>query len=96
MESAIDRYSDEIIRVLGVLEAHLTKTGNPYLVGEKCSYVDLMFVPWNGLLGMLMGENFEEEFKTKFPMTHEWNSRLNERKGVKAMAKVKADALKQS
>jgi glutathione S-transferase len=46
LTSCLDRYGNEIKRVLGVIDAHLKKTGTEYLVGDKCTYADLAFVPW--------------------------------------------------
>jgi len=37
-----------------VLNRHLE--GKQYLVGDKCTYADLSFVPWNYLLSFLMGD----------------------------------------
>lgn len=44
--SAIERYVNEIKRVTGVIDAHLTKTGTPYLVGDRVTYADIMMVPY--------------------------------------------------
>ena len=43
--SAIERYSDEIRRVFGVLDSVLAK--QKYLVGDKLTVADLAFIPWN-------------------------------------------------
>lgn len=89
--SAIERYSNEIRRILGVIDAHLTKTNQPYLVGKQVSYADLMFVPWNSMLGFLMGEEFVEEvWKREFPVCWEWHNRLVERPAVKKVLEEKA------
>ena len=41
--SAIERYSKEIVRVLGVLENVLSK--QEWLVGGKCTIADISFIP---------------------------------------------------
>ena len=43
--SAIERYSNEIRRVFGVLDSVLAK--QKYLVGDKVTVADLAFIPWN-------------------------------------------------
>ncbi|TPX55111.1 hypothetical protein PhCBS80983_g05586 [Powellomyces hirtus] len=43
--SAIERYQNEILRVLGVLESELSKRS--YLVGDKATVADPSFIPWN-------------------------------------------------
>lgn len=85
IESCLDRYGNEIRRVLGVVDAHLKKSGTKYLVGDKCTYADLAFVPWGWLLTQppnIMGEEFVKEWEEKYPKAWEWNKMLNERAGV--------------
>jgi glutathione S-transferase len=85
LTSALDRYGNEIRRVLGVIDSHLKKTGKPYLVGDKVSYADLAFVPWHWLLlspPKIMGEEFAKEWESSFPEAWKWNQRLNERPAV--------------
>lgn len=53
----------------GVLDAHLKKSGGEWLVGEKCTYADLAFVPWYWLCPAIMGEGFE-----KVSLISEWES----------------------
>ena len=45
IQSAIDRYSNEIKRVFGVLDSVLSKQN--YLVGNKVTVADLSFIPYN-------------------------------------------------
>lgn len=92
----LDRYGNEIWRVLGVIDAHLKKTSKPYLVGNKCTYADLMFVSWNHIVGFLMGEGFQKEFEETYPDAAAWRQRLEERESVKKAyaedAKMKGQA----
>ncbi|CAK1361383.1 Glutathione S-transferase 2 [Cercospora beticola] len=90
--SAIERYTNEIKRVLGVIDAHLTKTGKPYLVGDKVSYADLMFVTWNTVVPRLLGEGFDAEWKEKYPKCYEWHQSLISRPAVKKVLEDKAAA----
>jgi glutathione S-transferase len=60
LKSVLDRYGDEIWRVTGVVDAHLKKSGGQWLVGEKCTYADLAFVPWYWLCPAIMGDGFEK------------------------------------
>ena len=94
--SAIDRYANEIKRVLGVINSHLEKTGKPYLVGDKISYVDLMFIPWNnGMINGGLGKEFaEKEFPEKYPKCKEWHDKLMQREGVKKAVAVVDEAKK--
>jgi glutathione S-transferase len=66
--SVLDRYGAEIWRVTGVIEAALKKNGD-WLVGDKCSYADLAFVPWYWLCPAIMGEGFDKVsfYSSEFP-----------------------------
>lgn len=91
IQSAIDRYSNEIERVLGVLESHLTTGDHACLVGSTISYADLMWVPWNDLVPSLMGSEYS--VAAKFPAFHAWHEKLKSRDGVQKMIAARAAAL---
>ncbi|KAI0713200.1 thioredoxin-like protein [Fomitopsis betulina] len=56
--SAIERYSKEIVRVLGVLEGVLSK--QEWLVGGKCTIADIVFITWN-IVGLARLEEIRPE-----------------------------------
>lgn len=80
MPSAEERYANEIKRVLGVVDAHLKKQRTSYLVGDKCTYADLAWIPWDRSLSFTMPE---VDFEKEFPLYSAWNQRLLERPEVK-------------
>ena len=87
LPSAEARYENEIKRVLGVIEAHLKKTGGEYLVGDKCTYADLAWVTWDSLVGWLVpGLDVQKEF----PVFAKWNERVTSRPAVKKVLEEKA------
>ncbi|KAM0540819.1 hypothetical protein ACHAPJ_013489 [Fusarium lateritium] len=78
--SAIERYTKETIRVTGVLDAHLKKQGTGYLVGDRITYADLMFVTWT----YIFEERYPGDFDfSKFGDYTAWMSKLRERPAVK-------------
>lgn len=88
LSSAIERYGNEAKRIMGVVEAHLAKQkqkgaadGQTWLVGDKCTYADLSFVPWNLLLGALFHEGFDLE--KDFPLYAKWHGNMVERPAIK-------------
>ncbi|KAF2477673.1 glutathione S-transferase [Lindgomyces ingoldianus] len=93
--SAVERYTKEINRVTGVVEGHLsgrktdTSTGGPWLVGDKFSYADLAWIPWQDLTARMMPK---EAFNADdFPAVKEWMDKMTSRPAVK---KVMDEALK--
>jgi len=60
--SAVERYNNEIRRVLGVLDSVLSN--QKYLVGDKVTIADLSFIPWNmAVAGRLIPDlNLEESY----------------------------------
>ncbi|KAK2811134.1 hypothetical protein FQN50_002470 [Emmonsiellopsis sp. PD_5] len=92
--SAIERYQNEMRRVCGVLEGWLggtlgTDVGEgkvrEYLVGDKYTFADVAFVPWQLIVKVMMdwgGQTWDEE--KEFPHMHRWLQRITSREVVKA------------
>lgn len=80
LPSVIERYTKEVKRVTGVIDAHLTKQSTPYLVGDKMTYADLAFVPWFNMMGMMLPEwNAADEY----PAYGRWIAGLKDRESFK-------------
>lgn len=71
-----------------MLDSHLKKTGSQYLVGDKYTYADLAFIPWNLLLPFAMGADFEAELEKDLPSYWAWWQRVVNRP---ASQKIKQD-----
>jgi glutathione S-transferase len=82
LPSAIERYTNEIIRVTGVIDTHLKTKGTEYLVGDKITYADLMFVPWYDVVQVWM-KNID---LSKFDAYTAWVARLQARPSAKKFA----------
>ena len=93
IQSAIDRYGNEIKRVLTVLDSHLKKSGSDYLVGDKFTYADLSFIPWNLLIPMAMGSEFEKELEKDLPTYWAWWQRVINRPASQKIKKDREAAL---
>ena len=70
LPGAVIRFVDEVKRVTSVLEGHLAQqkrqhgdnSDGPWLVGNKLSYVDVMFVPYQRVAVLLFKEDgFDED-----------------------------------
>ncbi|KAI3324126.1 glutathione S-transferase [Xylariaceae sp. AK1471] len=89
--SAIVRYRDEIKRVLGVLEGVLT--GKPadaqWLVGNKITFADMAFFPWNYRLSDLMNLSWDEVWKG-LPHVRAWHERMAELPSWKRCMEIRA------
>lgn len=81
--SAVERYVNEAKRMTGVLEKWLAKQkeehksspgDGPWLVGNKMSYADLAFIPWQKGAHMSFTEHgFDPE---QFPNVVDWFNRM--------------------
>lgn len=76
LPSAIERYTNETKRVLGVLDRSLE--GKSWLVGDKMTYADLAFVPWNDRLDFVILATPEQKFDG-FPNVKAWHERMTSR-----------------
>ncbi|KAJ4393110.1 hypothetical protein N0V93_002317 [Gnomoniopsis smithogilvyi] len=89
--SAKKRYDEQLVRVVEVLDGILK--GKTYLVGEKCTYADIAFIPWNNMMSFIFGD----EAKTivpedKYPNFWAWHNRLVARPAVQAALALQAKA----
>lgn len=91
LTSAIERYANEIKRVVGVLDNHLAKTGTGWLVGNKCTYADLSFVPWDMMLPFLMGDEGTKVMESA-PHFKKWHDAMMARPAVAKIAQDKQAA----
>ncbi|RAH67558.1 glutathione S-transferase family protein [Aspergillus aculeatinus CBS 121060] len=79
IQSAKARYVNEIRRVTGVLNRVLKD--KKYLVGDSCSYADISFLPWYGVVPKLFTE--EVKLEEDFPHVSQWLERIHGRECVR-------------
>ncbi|KAL5591037.1 hypothetical protein FOBRF1_014594 [Fusarium oxysporum] len=89
VESVIDRFAKEVRRVSAVLDTHLAN--HEYLVGEKFTYADVAWIPWQVVAGSLVGE--ELDFAKEFPNLQAWLDRLTSRPAVKKVLAERAERM---
>ncbi|CAF9941178.1 MAG: glutathione S- transferase, nitrogen catabolite repression regulator [Alectoria fallacina] len=89
VQSAKDRYVNEIKRVTTVLDTILKD--KDYLVGDKCTYADLSFVTWYQLAPYITGDT-KIDFKGDYPHYYDWMERLTARPAVKKVLEDKQKA----
>ncbi|KAJ5845988.1 hypothetical protein N7534_009657 [Penicillium rubens] len=90
--TAVKRYVDEAKRVTGVLDKWLGKQkeandknagDGPWLVGNKMSYADVAFIPWQkGAHASFEDEGFNVD---EFPNEKEWFERMISKEPIKAV-----------
>ncbi|KAF3404185.1 Glutathione S-transferase 2 [Talaromyces pinophilus] len=72
--SAIERYRNEALRILRVLNTALER--KIWLVGGKCTFADLAFVPWNARLDSVLATALGEDPLEPFPNVRAWHHRM--------------------
>ncbi|PON28816.1 URE2 [Trichoderma gamsii] len=92
LPSVIERYSDEIKRFLGIIDAHLCRQGTDYLVGDRVTYADIMFLPYcRGLATVIYPELDTSQWKNYSA----WISRIAERPSIARALKIMDEAVLQ-
>ena len=91
--SAIERYTKKVSRVRGVLDGYLAQQkqehgGNPGNedhgpVGNKFSYADIAFIPWQRIVGMVLEKDGYKE--DNFPYVQERLGKMTSRATVKTV-----------
>ena len=89
LPSACERYNNEIKRVVGVLESHLSN--RTWLVGDKCTYADLSFVMWNVQIGYILKDAKDGWDDTKYPHFKRWHEAMMARDSMKHVMSVFMD-----
>lgn len=85
--SVINRYVDEARRVCGVLEKCMQN--RDWLVGDKITFADLAFVPWNDRLEVVLMVENEKKFDG-FPKVKAWHERMASRPSWKKAMEIRA------
>jgi glutathione S-transferase len=77
--SAITRYTNEIKRVLRVLETHLAEkpADAQWLVGNKMTFADMAFLPWNYRLSEVLQQSWDDVFEG-VPHVYAWHNKMAE------------------
>ena len=80
LPNVVKRYTDEVDRVLGVLD--LALQDRECLVGNKCSVADLAFLGWDSCIPMIY-KGDPPDFRSKYPAYDTWMGKMMERPPVK-------------
>lgn len=89
--SAIERYASEITRVLGVIEKVLAAkpADAQWLVGDKMTFADMSFVPWNFRLSEVLVQSWDEVWEG-LPHARAWHERMAELPSWKRSMEIRA------
>ncbi|KAF6810406.1 glutathione S-transferase domain-containing protein [Colletotrichum sojae] len=85
VQSAIERYDNEVRRVLGVLEKALE--GKEWLVGDKMTFADMAFVSYNSGVHLFFECQPGDGLK-KFPNVEAWHRRMTSRDSWKKVLEL--------
>lgn len=73
-----------------MVDSHLGKTGTYYLIGDKCTYADLMFVPYARALAIIIAPQIDTTVHKRYT---EWLERLYARPAVKKVVELWDEAI---
>lgn len=90
VQSAQDRYRNEVARVVSVIDRHLARQNIEYLAGDELTYADLMWATWNEYLPTLLPEG---RTLSEFPRFEEWWGKVSGRETVKKISEEKKKAM---
>ena len=102
LTSAIERYGNETKRILGVIDSHLSKRRQGlglgadaavWLVGNKCTYADLSFMPWNILCLTRLFPEGGLDAEQDFPEFSRWHQNMAKRPATDAVIQKREHAL---
>ncbi|KAH6681745.1 glutathione S-transferase [Halenospora varia] len=88
--SALERYQNEVKRVSGVLNKHLTS--KKFLVGDKLTYADISFVTWQKSAEKMLNKDGYEIGK-EFENVGGWMERLRANEGVGSVLKEQSEGM---
>jgi glutathione S-transferase len=88
LPSATERYANEIRRVLSVIEGVLAQQQSDWLVGNKMSYTDMAFLPWNFRLSEVLVQSWDEVWEG-LPLTRAWHECMAELPSWKRIMKAR-------
>ena len=84
LESPQTRYAHELKRIVDVLDR--TLEGKEWLVGDECTYADLVFVMWNTQIDLMMkGHDWDI---AKYPDFRRWQEAMPARDSLKKLMSV--------
>ncbi|KAI0195436.1 glutathione S-transferase [Astrocystis sublimbata] len=89
--AAIERYTNELHRVLGVLEIALSNRPDDaqWLVGDKMTFADMAFMPWIFRLSEVLSLPWDEVWKDT-PRVRAWHKRMVELPSWKRSMDIRA------
>ncbi|KAF2447378.1 glutathione S-transferase [Karstenula rhodostoma CBS 690.94] len=87
VQSALNRYLDEIERVTSVLDGHLRAQkerygGEPWLVGNRITYADVAFVTYQHFIPIMLSEELKPRNLARFTEVADWIARLVSRSAI--------------
>lgn len=92
--SAIERYANEIKRRISVLQGVLAAkpADQQFLVGDKHTYVDMAFVPWNFRLSEVLGQDWDQVWDGA-PNVRAWHEKMVNSDAWKRCMEIRAKAM---
>ncbi|KAI0383184.1 glutathione transferase [Hypomontagnella monticulosa] len=102
LTTAIDRYGNEAKRILGMMDGFLGKRRKSlglgpdapvWLVGDKYTYADLSFIPWNTFLPTMF-PNGDLNLEQDYPEFFRWHMNMISRPATKKVLEYREECIR--
>lgn len=92
--SAIDRYASEIKRIISVIQGVLAAkpADQQFLVGDKLTYADMAFAPWDYRLSEVLMQSWDEVWENALNV-RAWHEKMVESPAWKRSMELRAKAM---
>lgn len=104
LPSATTRYKSQVHLTLSILESVLSKntsnsssptTPGPWLVGDRLTYADLCFFPWNEIIPLPFQVTDGATPLSEYPAVLAWHERMKGMESVKRTWEIRSEMMKE-
>lgn len=92
--ASTQQYQEEVCAVLDELNSHLANSA--WLVGDKCTFADLSFLPWGSQVDTSFATSVGGNPLALWPHFQQWQSKMKERASWKEVTAIRSNIMGQA